>query len=85
MVPRISQSTTDGVASITMADLAKARLGCIDPKALAELLQLTPDQRAQLMARLRQSPEVLRPDGTLPVEVGLGFTTAIKALNNPAC
>ncbi len=67
-----------------MADLAKARLGCIDPRVLAELLQLTPDQRAQLMARLRQSPEVLRPDGTLPVEVGLGLTTAIKVLSNPA-
>jgi len=67
-----------------MADLAKARLGCIDPNALAELLQLTADQRAQLMARLRQSPEVLRADGTLPVEVGLGFTTAIKALSNAA-
>lgn len=65
---------------ITMADLAKARLGCIDPKALAELLQLTPEQRAQLMARLQESPEVLRADGTLPVEVGFGLTTAIKAL-----
>lgn len=63
-----------------MADLAKARLGCIDPKALAELLQLTPEQRAQLMARLQESPEVLRADGTLPVEVGFGLTTAIKAL-----
>lgn len=63
-----------------MADLAKARLGCIDPKALAELLQLTPEQRAQLMTRLQESPEVLRPDGTLPVEVGFGLTTAIKAL-----
>ena len=65
---------------ITMADLAKARLGCTDPKALAELLQLTPEQRAQLMARLQESPEVLRADGTLPVEVGFGLTTAIKAL-----
>jgi hypothetical protein len=65
---------------ITMADLAKARLGCIDPKARAELLQLTPEQRAQLMARLQESPEVLRADGTLPVEVGFGLTTAIKAL-----
>ena len=69
---------------ITMADLAKARLGCIDPKALAELLQLTPEQRAQLMARLQESPEVLRPDGTLPVEVGFGLTTAIKALGHQA-
>lgn len=69
---------------ITMADLAKARLGCIDPKALAELLQLTPDQRAQLMARLQESPEVLRADGTLPVEVGFGLTTAIKALGPQA-
>lgn len=67
-----------------MADLAKARLGCIDPKALAELLQLTPDQRAQLMARLQESPEVLRADGTLPVEVGFGLTTAIKALGPQA-
>lgn len=69
---------------ITMADLAKARLGCIDPKALAELLQLTPEQRAQLMARLQESPEVLRADGTLPVEVGFGLTTAIKALGPQA-
>jgi len=68
----------------TMADLAKARLGRIDPKALAELLQLTPDQRAQLMARLQESPEVLRADGTLPVEVGFGLTTAIKALGPQA-
>jgi hypothetical protein len=83
-VPSIGWRTTDGAFSITMADLAKARLGCIDPRVLAELLQLTPDQRAQLMARLRQSPEVLRPDGTLPVEVGLGLTTAIKVLSNPA-
>lgn len=67
-----------------MADLAKARLGCIDPKALAELLQLTPEQRAQLMARLQESPEVLRADGTLPVEVGFGLTTAIKALGPQA-
>jgi len=67
-----------------MADLAKARLGRIDPKALAELLQLTPDQRAQLMARLQESPEVLRADGTLPVEVGFGLTTAIKALGPQA-
>ena len=83
-MPSIGWRTTDGAFSITMADLAKARLGCIDPCVLAELLQLTPDQRAQLMARLRQSPEVLRPNGTLPVEVGLGLTTAIKALSNPA-
>ena len=67
-----------------MADLAKARLGCIDPKALAELLQLTPEQRAQLMTKLQESPEVLRADGTLPVEVGFGLTTAIKALGHQA-
>jgi hypothetical protein len=67
-----------------MADLAKARLGCIDPKALAELLQLTPEQRAQLMTKLQESPEVLRADGTLPVEVGFGLTTAIKALGPQA-
>ncbi len=67
-----------------MADLSKARLGCIDPKALAELVQLTPEQRAQLMALLRKSPEVLRADGTLSVEVGLGFATAIKAQSNAA-
>lgn len=63
----------------TRADLAKARLGCIDPNFLAELLQLTASQRAQLMAKLQQCPEALRADGKVPVEVGLGFTTAIKA------
>ena len=61
-----------------MTDLASARLGRIDPHALAELLKLTPDQRAQLLHALQSTPQALRPDGTVPIEVGLGISTRLR-------
>lgn len=79
MVPSVHRSTIHGGIGHSMSDLAKARLGCINPQVLAELLRLTPEQRAQLMNALQAAPQMMRADGTLPVEVGLRLTTAIKA------
>ncbi|MBM5793614.1 MAG: hypothetical protein FJ049_04760 [Cyanobacteria bacterium M_surface_7_m2_037] len=62
-----------------MSDLSRARLGRIDPHALAELLRLSPDQRAQLLHTLRTTPQALHPDGTVPVEVGLGISTRLRS------
>lgn len=62
-----------------MTDLASARLGRIDPHALAELLHLSPEQRAQLLQALHSTPQALRPDGTVPIEVGLGISTRLRA------
>ena len=61
-----------------MTDLARARLGRIDPHALAELLKLNPEQRAQLLHALQSTPQALRPDGTVPIEVGLGISTRLR-------
>lgn len=61
-----------------MVDLARARLGRIDPHALAELLRLSADERAQLLHALLNTPQALRPDGTVPVEVGLRISTGIR-------
>jgi hypothetical protein len=61
-----------------MCDLSKARLGCIDPNTLAELLQLTPQERVQLLTSLRSAPQALRADGTVPIEVGLRASTLIR-------
>ena len=69
--------TTGGASSVT--DLARARLGRIDPHALAELLQLSPDHRAQLLHALQTTPQALRPDGTVPIEVGLGISTRLRS------
>ena len=60
-----------------MTDLASARLGRIDPHALAELLKLNPEQRAELLHALQSTPQALRPDGTVPIEVGLGISTRL--------
>ena len=81
MAPSVPPSTSSGGTNTVMSDLAKARLGCINPQVLAELLLLTPEQRAQLMQTLQSTPQLLRADGTLPVEVGLRLTTAIKNLS----
>lgn len=62
-----------------MTDLASARLGRIDPHVLAELLQLSPEQRIQLLQALHSTPQALRPDGTVPIEVGLGISTRLRA------
>jgi Spy/CpxP family protein refolding chaperone len=80
----LTLATTSGAHSYSHGRSVKGAIGLHRPKTLAELVQLTPEQRAQLMALLRQSPEVLRADGTLPVEVGLGFATSIKAQSNAA-
>ena len=61
-----------------MTDLASARLGRIDPHALAELLKLNPEQRAELLHVLQSTPQALRPDGTVPIEVGLGISTRLR-------
>ncbi|MEN9861126.1 MAG: hypothetical protein RLZZ515_1608 [Cyanobacteriota bacterium] len=61
-----------------MTDLASARLGRIDPHALAELLKLNPEQRAELLHALQSTPQALRPDGTVPIEVGLGISTRLR-------
>ncbi len=82
--PSLTLATTSGAHSYSHGRSVKGAIALHRPETLSELVQLTPEQRAQLMARLRQSPEVLRADGTLPVEVGLGFTTAIKAQSNAA-
>jgi hypothetical protein len=62
-----------------VTDLSRARLGRIDPHALAELLQLSPEQRAQLLHALKSTPQALRPDGTVPIEVGLGISTRLRS------
>ena len=62
-----------------MTDLSRARLGRIDPHALAELLQLSSEQRAQLLHTLQSTPQALRPDGTVPIEVGLGISTRLRS------
>ncbi|MFM9041980.1 MAG: hypothetical protein ACKOHJ_07045, partial [Vulcanococcus sp.] len=54
-----------------MDDLAKERLGCIDPAVLADLLRLTSEQRRHMVQQLTQKPQVLRSDGTVPVEVAM--------------
>nr|WP_254896366.1 hypothetical protein [Synechococcus sp. HK05] len=72
-------SATSPVVEPPVTDLASARLGCIDPHALAELLQLSPEQRAQLLQALHSTPQALRPDGTVPIEVGLGISTRLRA------
>ncbi len=61
-----------------MTDLASDRLGRIDPHALAELLKLNPEQRAELLHALQSTPQALRPDGTVPIEVGLGISTRLR-------
>ncbi|MEN9767098.1 hypothetical protein [Vulcanococcus sp.] len=54
-----------------MDDLARERLGCIDPAVLADLLRLTPEQRSQMVRQLTLKPQVMRSDGTVPVEVAM--------------
>jgi hypothetical protein len=61
-----------------VTDLASARLGRIDPHALAELLKLNAEQRAELLHALQSTPQALRPDGTVPIEVGLGISTRLR-------
>jgi hypothetical protein len=62
-----------------MTDLASARLGRIDPNALAELLRLSAEERTRLLQALLRTPQALRADGTVPVEVGLRISTAIRS------
>jgi hypothetical protein len=45
---------------------------------LAELLKLNPEQRAELLHALQSTPQALRPDGTVPIEVGLGISTRLR-------
>lgn len=69
--------TSGGASPVT--DLARARLGRIDPHALAELLQLSPEQRVQLLQTLQSTPQALRADGTVSIEVGFGISTRLRA------
>ena len=63
-----------------MDDLAKERLGCIDPSVLADLLGLSPEQRRQMVQQLTQKPQVMRSDGTVPVEVAMKAAQDAKGI-----
>ncbi len=63
-----------------MDDLARERLGCIDPAVLADLLRLSPEQRRHMVQQLTQKPQVMRSDGTVPVEVAMKAAQDAKAM-----
>lgn len=77
MATNVRRITSGGASPAT--DLSRARLGRIDPHALAELLRLSPEQRALLLHTLQTTPQALHPDGTVPVEVGLGISTRLRS------